>query len=51
VFVNVGIAALMLTPYIRVMASMLFFAFAEKNCKYTAFTGVVFVLLTYSFFL
>ena len=49
--VNLGIATLMLTPYVRVAASMLFFAFAEKNYKYTAFTTIVFAVLTYSLFL
>lgn len=50
-FVNLGIATLMLTPYIRVMASMLFFAFEERNYKYTIFTALVFTVLTYSLFL
>jgi uncharacterized membrane protein len=49
--VNLGIAALMLTPYIRVLASMLYFAFVERNVKYTLFTGFVFSVLTYSLFL
>ncbi len=49
--VNLGIATLMLTPYIRVLASMLFFAFTERNVKYAAFTAVVFSVLTYSLFL
>jgi uncharacterized membrane protein len=49
--VNLGIAALMLTPYARVLASMLYFAFVERNGKYTLFTGFVFTVLTYSLFL
>lgn len=49
--VNLGIVTLMLTPYIRVLASMLFFAFTERNAKYTVFTAVVFSVLTYSLFL
>jgi uncharacterized membrane protein len=49
--VNLGIAVLMLTPYVRVMASMLYFAFVEHNRKYTIFTAVVFSVLTYSLFL
>jgi uncharacterized membrane protein len=51
VLVNLGIAALMLTPYARVLASMLYFAFVERNGKYTLFTGFVFSVLTYSLFL
>jgi len=50
-FVNLGIATLLLTPYIRVMASVLFFAFGEKNYKYTVFTAIVYCVLTYSLFL
>ncbi len=47
--VNLGIAALMLTPYVRVLASMVSFAF-ERNWKYTAFTAFVLGALTYSLF-
>ncbi len=50
-FVNLGIATLMLTPYVRVLASMVFFAFEERNHKYTTFTAIVFIILTYSLFL
>ena len=49
--VNLGIAALMLTPYLRVLASMLYFAGKERNWKYTLFTAFVFGVLTYSLFL
>ncbi len=49
--VSLGIAALMLTPYLRVLASLLFFAFVEHNWKYSAFTGFVLAVLTYSLFL
>lgn len=49
--INLGIATLMLTPYVRVLASMLYFAFAEHNWKYTGFTAFVLVVLTYSLFL
>lgn len=50
-FVNLGIIALMLTPYVRVLASMLYFGFAERNWKYTGFTAFVLLVLTYSLFL
>ncbi|HKZ83303.1 MAG TPA: DUF1634 domain-containing protein [Anaerolineae bacterium] len=49
--INMGMAALMLTPYLRVLASMLYFALVERNRKYTLFTGFVFSVLTYSLFL
>jgi uncharacterized protein len=49
--VSLGIAVLMLTPYARVAVSILYFAFGERNWKYTLFTGFVFSVLTYSLFL
>jgi uncharacterized membrane protein len=49
--VSLGIAALMLTPYLRVLASLLFFAFVARNWKYSLFTGFVLAVLTYSLLL
>lgn len=49
--INLGLAVLLLTPYVRVAASMLYFAMAERSWKYTAFTGFVFIVLTYSLYL
>jgi uncharacterized membrane protein len=49
--VSLGIATLMLTPFVRVLASMLYFAFAAHNWKYSAFTLFVLSVLTYSLFL
>jgi len=49
--INLGLAALMLTPYARVLASMLYFAFEEHNWKYALFTGFVLSVLTYSLLL
>lgn len=46
-----GIAVLMLTPYIRVLASMLYFIFALKNWKYSLFTALVLAVLTFSLFI
>ena len=51
VLVNLGIAVLLLTPYVRVLASMLYFALVERNLKYGVFTAFVLVVLTYSLFL
>jgi uncharacterized membrane protein len=51
VLVSAGIAVLMLTPYVRVLASMSYFALAERNWKYTLFTGLVLSILTYALFL
>ena len=48
---SLGIAALLLTPYIRVFVSLLYFALVEHNWKYSAFTGFVLLVLTYSLFL
>jgi uncharacterized membrane protein len=49
--VSFGIALLMLTPFVRVLASMVYFFVAERNWKYTAFTAFVLIVLTYSLFL
>jgi uncharacterized membrane protein len=45
---NLGIAVLLFTPYLRVLASVVYFAVVERNAKYTAFTGFVLATLTYS---
>jgi uncharacterized membrane protein len=47
---KIGIALIMLTPYTRVLASLLYFAL-KRNWKYTLFTAVVFIVLSYSLFL
>lgn len=49
--ISLGIATLMLTPYLRVLASFIYFAFFARNMKYTLFTLFVFTVLTYSLFL
>jgi uncharacterized membrane protein len=51
VLMSLGIAMLMLTPYIRVLASMVYFMAWLKNWKYSVFTAVVLLTLTYSLFL
>lgn len=48
---SLGIAMLMLTPYLRVLASMVYFMAWLKNWKYTIFTAIVLLTLTYSLFL
>jgi uncharacterized membrane protein len=48
--VNAGIGVLMLTPYLRVLASMLYFMFAQRNWKYSLFTAIVLGVLTFSLF-
>jgi uncharacterized membrane protein len=48
---SLGIAMLMLTPFIRVLASMVYFMAALRNWKYSLFTSIVLVTLTYSLFL
>ena len=50
-FLNMGIGVLMLTPFVRVLASVFYFAFVEHNWKYTLFTAFVLTVLTYSLFL
>jgi uncharacterized membrane protein len=51
VMVNMGIAVLMFTPFVRVLASVFYFALVQRNWKYTLFTGFVLSVLTYSLFL
>ena len=46
-----GIIVLMLTPYLRVLASVAYFFFVLRNWKYTLFTSIVLAVLTYSLFL
>jgi uncharacterized membrane protein len=49
--INLGIAVLMLTPFIRVAASVVYFMGVLRNWKYTFFTAVVLTVLTYSLFM
>ena len=49
--VDGGIVILMLTPYFRVMVSMIYFLVVLKNWKYSVFTAVVLGVLTFSLFL
>ncbi|MGE5326190.1 MAG: DUF1634 domain-containing protein [Deltaproteobacteria bacterium] len=49
--VNLGIAVLMLTPFLRVAASVIYFLGVLRNWKYTLFTMVVLAVLSYSLFL
>ena len=46
--VSLGIAVLLFTPYLRVLASVVFFAAVEHDWKYTLFTGFVLAVLTSS---
>ena len=48
---SMGITMLMLTPFIRVLVSMVYFMAALKNWKYSVFTAIVLLTLTYSLFL
>ncbi len=49
--INLGIAVLMLTPFLRVVASVVYFVAVLRNWKYTLFTFFVLTVLTYSLFL
>lgn len=48
---NMGIVVLMLTPFLRVLTSVIYFAAVLKNWKYTLFTLFVLLVLTRSLFL
>jgi len=49
--ISLGITVLLVTPYLRVVSSLLFFALRERDLKYSLFTGFVLVVLTYSLWL
>ena len=49
--INMGIVVLMLTPFFRVLASVVYFLVVLKNWKYTVFTLCVLLVLTGSLFL
>ena len=44
---HVGVAGLLLIPYLRVLASMLYFVFVERSRAHALLTGLVLVTLTY----
>lgn len=50
-FISLGIVTLMLTPFIRVMASFVYFVIADRNWKFSLITLIVLGVLTYSLFL
>ncbi len=45
--INLGVGVLMVTPYLRVLASLLYFVVA-RSWKYSLFTAFVLAALTYS---
>ncbi len=45
-----GIAVLLFTPYVRVAASIFYFAGVQRSWKHTVFGSLVFVTLTYILF-
>ena len=49
--VSLGIVVLLLTPLVRVLASVLYFALVARNLKYTLFTVFVLAVLAHSLFL
>lgn len=43
---HLGVAALLLTPYLRVAASFVYFVRVERSWKHALFAGIVLALLT-----
>ena len=43
---HLGVAVLLLTPYVRVFASMVYFTLIERSRKYVLFTSFVLLILT-----
>lgn len=48
--IDLGIGVLLLTPYVRVLASMVYFAVVARDGTYTLVTAVVLTALTASLF-
>ena len=44
--IHLGVATLLLTPYVRVLASMAYFTWVDRSRKQVAFTGFVLIILT-----
>jgi uncharacterized membrane protein len=51
VLLYAGIAVLLMTPYVQVLAAMLFFLFRDRNYRFSAITGFVALVLTWVLFL
>jgi uncharacterized membrane protein len=51
VLLYTGIAVLLMTPYVQVLAAMLFFTFRDRNYRFSAITGFVALVLTWVLFL
>ena len=50
VTMRLAILVLLITPYVRVVASMVYFAVVERSWKQALFTGLVFIILTITLF-
>ena len=50
VLVDLGVVVLLLTPYVRVLASVVYFAWVERQWLYTLLTSGVLITLTYILF-
>lgn len=50
VLVDFGVATLLLIPYVRVLASVVYFGWVERQWLYTLLTSGVFLILTYMLF-
>ena len=48
--IHFGFCALLLTPYIRVLASLFYFAYVERTPKHALLSASVFCLLSYILF-
>lgn len=51
VLISAGIAVLLMTPYVQVLAAMLFFTLRDRNFRFSAITGFVALVLTWVLFL
>ena len=48
---HLGLATLFMIPYVRLLGSLWYFAWVERNARYALYTGCVVATLTYILFL
>ena len=46
ILIHLAVVVLMLTPYLRVLASTFYFAFIERSWRHTVFSGFVLIITT-----
>lgn len=47
---HLGVSVLLLIPYVRLLVSMIYFAWIERSWKHVVFTGFVLIIMTIGLF-